>query len=79
MAGPDDGGGGGTATMATTEDGGGIPSGRLDVGDLMGIGGDGGDDPNKKPVWKGVLAEFHVYVLRSYAPIYIYIYIYIPK
>ncbi len=33
--------------------------------------GDGGKKPEK---WKGVLAEFHLHVLRSYAPIYIYTY-----
>ena len=30
--------------------------------------GDGGKKPND---WKGVLAEFHLHMLRSYAPIYI--------
>ena len=35
---------------------------------------DNGDDGGRKPEgWKGVLAEFHLHVLRSYAPIYIYI------
>jgi len=38
---------------------------------------DDGDGGGRKPeVWKGVLAEFHLHVLRSYAPTYIYIYIY---
>ena len=39
-----------------------------------GLGGDkgDGDDGGKNPEdWKGVLAEFHLHVLRSYAPIYI--------
>jgi hypothetical protein len=42
-----------------------------------GLGGEkDGDDGGKKPDdWKGVLAEFHLHVLRSYAPTYIYIYI----
>ena len=66
--------GGGTA-IAPAEDL--LGAGALNLIDMMGNGnGDGGDDPNKTP-WKSVLAEFHVYVLRSYAPIYIYIYIYI--
>ena len=50
-----------------------LGAGALNLVDMMGKGnGDGGDDPNNRP-WKSVLAEFHVYVLRSYAPIYIYI------
>ena len=36
--------------------------------------GDGGDGGKKPEDWKGVLAEFTLHVLRSYAPIYIYIY-----
>ncbi len=43
---------------------------------LLGAGqGSGGDPPDKKP-WKGVLAKFHLRMLRSNAPICIYIYIY---
>jgi len=39
---------------------------------------DDGDGGGRKPeVWAGVLAEFRLHVLRSYAPTYIYIYRYI--
>ena len=37
--------------------------------------GDGGDGGKKPEDWTGVLAEFTLHVLRSYAPIYIYVYI----
>jgi hypothetical protein len=60
--------GGGTA-VAPAEDL--LGAGGLNLADMLGNGGGGGDDPDKKK-WQGVLAEFHVYVLRSYAPIYIY-------
>ena len=37
---------------------------------------DDGDGGGRTPeVWAGVLAEFRLHVLRSYAPTYIYIYI----
>ena len=62
--------GGGTAVAPAVDL---LGAGALNLVDMMGNGGGGGDDPNKKK-WQGVLAEFHVYVLRSYAPIYIYIY-----
>jgi hypothetical protein len=40
---------------------------------IEGDKGDGGDGGKKPEDWKGVLAEFTLHVLRSYAPIYIYI------
>ena len=50
-----------------------VAAGRVGRTEVSMMEEDNGDDGGRKPEgWKGVLAEFHLHVLKSYAPIYIY-------